>query len=82
MERLKFDLEEMRKRVNSSPKGSLRPGSIRSVDTIGRANSVRGKPEILAKELAEEQEGEESDDTEDYIETVVRTEKRKVLYLR
>jgi hypothetical protein len=35
VERLKFDLEEMRKRVNGSPKGSLRPGSIRSIGTIG-----------------------------------------------
>lgn len=34
VERLKFDLEEMRKRVNGSEKGTLR-GSIRSLGTIG-----------------------------------------------
>jgi len=33
--RLKYDLEEMRKRVNGSEKGTLRPGSIRSIGTIG-----------------------------------------------
>jgi hypothetical protein len=37
VERLKFDLEEMRKRVNGSEKGTLRPGSVRSIGTIGMA---------------------------------------------
>jgi hypothetical protein len=44
---------------------------------IGRSDSVRGKPEILANELAQDEDGD-SDDTEGYVETVVRTEKRKV----
>jgi hypothetical protein len=89
VERLKFDLEEMRKRVNGSEKGTLRPGSIRSIGTIGigpcfiglmvgRSDSVRGKPEILSRELAKDSEdGNDTDDTEGYVETVVRTEKRK-----
>jgi predicted RNase H-like nuclease (RuvC/YqgF family) len=35
--RLKFDLEEMRKRVNGSEKGTLRSNSLRSLGTIGMA---------------------------------------------
>jgi peptidoglycan hydrolase CwlO-like protein len=35
VERLKFDLEEMRKRVNGSEKGTMRSNSIRSLLTIG-----------------------------------------------
>jgi hypothetical protein len=35
VERLKFDLEEMRKRVNGSEKGTLRSNSIRSLGTLG-----------------------------------------------
>jgi hypothetical protein len=46
---------------------------------VGRSDSVRGKPEILAKELAQDNDdGNDTDDTEGYIETVTRTEKRKV----
>lgn len=75
--RLKFDLEEMRKRVNGSEKGTLRSNSLRSIGTIGRSDSVRGKPEILSRELAQDEDAE-TDEEEGYIETVVRTEKRKV----
>jgi len=86
VERLKFDLEEMRKRVNGSEKGTMRSNSMRSLLTIGiltfrdnlmigRSDSVKGKPEILANELAKDHE--ESDE-EGYVETVTRTEKRKV----
>ena len=35
VERLKFDLEEMRKRVNGSEKGTLRSNSMRSLGTLG-----------------------------------------------
>lgn len=45
---------------------------------IGRSDSVKGNPETLAKELSQDEDGNESDDTDGYIETVVRTEKRKV----
>ena len=47
---------------------------------LGRSDSVKVKPDILAKELAREEQGDDTDDGEDYVETVVRTEKRKVLY--
>lgn len=86
VERLKFDLEEMRKRVNGSEKGTMRSNSMRSLLTIGiltfrdnlmigRSDSVKGKPEILANELAKD---DEESDEEGYVETVTRTEKRKV----
>jgi len=92
VERLKFDLEEMRKRVNGSEKGTMRSNSVRSIMTIGtphsftrltlgRSDSVKGKPEILANALAKDENGNESDDTEGYVETVVRTEKRMVYHL-
>lgn len=45
---------------------------------LGRSDSVKGKPEILANALARDEDGNESDDTEGYVETVVRTEKRMV----
>jgi hypothetical protein len=87
VERLKFDLDEMRKRVNGSEKGTIR-GSIRSIGTIGissllrltsgRSDSVRGTPETLSKVLAQDDSDNDTDDTEGYVETVVRTEKRKV----
>jgi predicted RNase H-like nuclease (RuvC/YqgF family) len=35
VERLKFDLEEMRKRINGSEKGTVRSNSVRSLMTIG-----------------------------------------------
>ena len=37
------------------------------------------KPDILANELAEDQRKAEDSDEDGYIETVVRTEKRKVV---
>ena len=87
--RLKFDLEEMKKRLNGSEKGTMRSNSFRSLMSIGisttfrglivgRSDSVKGKPEILANALARDEDGNESDNSEGYIETVVRTEKRKV----
>ena len=87
VERLKFDLEEMRKRVNGSEKGTMRSNSMRSLLTIGiitvenhlmvgRSDSVKGKPEILANELAKD---DDESDEDGYVETVTRTEKRKVL---
>jgi predicted RNase H-like nuclease (RuvC/YqgF family) len=36
VERLKFDLEEMRKRLNGSEKGTVRSSSVRSLITIGK----------------------------------------------
>jgi hypothetical protein len=47
---------------------------------LGRSDSVRGKPDIWAREAAQDEEGNDTDDTEGYIETVVRTEKRKVYH--
>ena len=47
---------------------------------LGRSDSVKDKPEILANALARHEDGNESDNSEGYIETVVRTEKRKVCY--
>ena len=41
----------------------------------GRSDSVKGKPEILADELAKD---DDDSDEEGYVETVTRTEKRKV----
>ena len=87
--RLKFDLDEMKKRVNGSEKGTVRSNSVRSLMSIGtnitfwglivgRSDSVKGKPEILANAFAQDENGDESDNSEGYIETVVRTEKRKV----
>jgi hypothetical protein len=46
---------------------------------VGRSDSVRGKPEILSRELAKDEDAE-TDEEEGYIETVVRTEKRKVCF--
>jgi hypothetical protein len=43
---------------------------------------VKGKPEILANELAQDRDGNDTDDTGEYVETVVRTEKRKVCALQ
>jgi hypothetical protein len=87
--RLKFDLEEMKKRLNGSEKGTMRSNSVRSLVSIGisitfpglivgRSDSVKGKPEILANALAQHEDGNESDNSDGYVETVVRTEKRKV----
>jgi hypothetical protein len=42
---------------------------------VGRSDSVKGKPEILANELAKD---DDESDEEGYVETVTRTEKRKV----
>jgi hypothetical protein len=39
---------------------------------------VKGKPEILANALAQDDDENASDDSEEYVETVTRTEKRKV----
>ena len=46
---------------------------------LGRSDSVKGKPEILAKELAKDEDTSDSD-VDGYVETVVRTEKRKVVH--
>ena len=91
--RLKFDLDEMKKRLNGSEKGTVSSNSVRSLMSIGtstcfpllivgRSDSVKGKPEILANALAQDGDGNESDNSEGYIETVVRTEKRKVVSLK